>query len=54
MNIAPIKKWSIRKSEGKPLFQSGKNNKVEKRLYILNNFILIITMADRDQKYCYF
>ena len=50
MNIAPIKKWSIKKSEGKPLFQSGKNSKVEKRLYILINFI-VITMTDVVQKY---
>ena len=49
MNIAPIKKCSIRKSEGKPLVQSGKNNNVEK-LYILN-YLLVSTMADRDRKY---
>ena len=48
MNIAPTKKWSIKKSEGKPLFQSGKNSKVEKRLYMhyliyyLNNYEWLI------------
>ena len=47
MNIAPIKKWSIRKSEGKPLVQSGKNNKVEKKLYIQSN-LLILTMTYGD------
>ena len=53
MNIAPTKKWSIRKSEGNPLVHSGKNNSVENRLYILNP-ILLITMADRDDKFGYF
>ena len=53
MNIAPTKKCSKRKSEGKPLDQSGKNSNVEKRLYIWK-FLILITMADRDQKYGYF
>ena len=46
MNIAPTKKCNIKKSEGKPLVQSGKKSKVEKKLYITNK-LLIITMADR-------
>jgi len=54
MNMAPIKKWSIRKSEGKPLVQSGKNSNVEKRLYILKINSLVITMANSDRKYDYF
>ena len=49
MNIAPTKKCSIKKSEGKPLFQSGKKSNVEKKLYIWIN-LLLITMADRDRK----
>ena len=53
MNIAPIKKWSIRKSEGKPLVQSGKNSKVAIKLYITIKY-LITTMADSDRKYGYF
>ena len=53
MNIAPIKKCSIKKSDGKPLFQSGKKSKVEKKLYIKIN-LLVFTMADRDQKYGHF
>ena len=53
MNIAPTKKWRIRKSEGKPFVQSGKNSNVEKRLYIL--YILsTVTMADRDLNFAYF
>jgi len=53
MNIAPIKKCSIKKSEGKPLVQSGKKSSVEKKLYILC-ILLIFTMADRDLKYGHF
>ena len=53
MNIAPIKKWSIRKSEGKPLFQSGKKSNVEKKLYMQVKS-LINTMADNDRKYGHF
>ena len=53
MNIAPTKKWSIKKSEGKPLFQSGKNNKVEKKLYIYKNS-LIATMTDKEGYYVYY
>ena len=52
MNIAPIKKCSIKKSEGKPLVQSGKNNKVEK-LYIFY-YVLMNTMADKVRKYVHF
>ena len=53
MNIAPTKKCSIKKSDGKPLFQSGKKSNVEKKLYI-RFLLLLITMADRERKYGHF
>ena len=53
MNIAPTKKCSIKKSEGKPFAQSGKNNNVEKKIYI-QIYLVILTMADKDRKYAHF
>ena len=53
MNIAPTKKCSIKKSDGKPLVQSGKKSNVEKGIYILK-YLLTFTMADKDRKYGHF
>ena len=50
MNIAPTKKCNIKKSDGKPLVQSGKKSNVEKE-WILHLQKNVVLRNQRENRY---